>query len=136
MTTIYRTDGHLKIAVPEEKLEDAKKYLTEDDMTQYVDPPLSEVVASVRWDLHDDGYHYHVEVITSRPLTESESKEMSSWISGQNSDGLGEGFEQHFELEEDCEDCYGCGAGWGCDDPSFQMCSFDWETNDSTLRVV
>lgn len=46
-----------------------------------------------------------VEVTSTAPLTAKEEAAMKEWISGQNSDGLGEGFEQR-PIESDCGDIY------------------------------
>lgn len=42
----------------------------------------------------------YVDVVLNAPLNDSEVDELKDWISGQNSDGLGEGFEQR-EIETD-----------------------------------
>lgn len=36
-----------------------------------------------------------VDIITTEPMTDDETEVVKSWICGQNSDGLGEGFEQY-----------------------------------------
>ena len=42
-----------------------------------------------------------VSVYLTEPMTEEEESALREWISGQNSDGLGEGFEQQaIELDE------------------------------------
>lgn len=80
-------------ALRDESLDDASKYLSEDDMTQYIPEELKGVVTFVLWVL-DDIDEVHVDVYANRELTDEERKAMTSWIEGQNSDGLGEGFEQ------------------------------------------
>jgi hypothetical protein len=64
--------------------------------------------------------------VTHRPLTDEESKQISEWISGQNSDGLGEGFEQQSFAEIEGDD----------ENDDWAMASFDWQTNPCTLVVV
>lgn len=71
----------------------AQQYLTSDDMSQYLPKELQDVVTSVDWTL-DDESSGHVSVKTTRDLTDSEKTQLQDWIDGQNSDGLGEGFEQ------------------------------------------
>ena len=45
--------------------------------------------------------HIHLK----EPLTDAETVALKEWISGQNSDGLGEGFEQH-PIESEDGDLY------------------------------
>lgn len=121
----YRTQGSLNN--PVNGLESARAYLKANDMTEFVDAGLEDVVYHIEWDLVDED-SWTVTVITTRELTAQESKDLSEWISGQNSDGLGEGFEQqpfaeHCEYDEDGEEDY-------------QMSSFDWQTNDCELTLV
>ena len=71
----------------------AQAYLTDDDMTQYVPEELKGVITKAEWTL-DDESSGHVSIQTTRDLTDAEKKSLQSWIDGQNSDGLGEGFEQ------------------------------------------
>lgn len=53
-------------------------------------------IASAEWRFEAvDGCLYgRVDVALSEPLTDEEIESVKDWISGQNSDGLGEGFEQ------------------------------------------
>lgn len=133
MSYEYETDFKLSNPVNDRTL--AQGYLCEDDMTQYLDDDDKKVVESIRWVLEtpDSGT---VQVTTKRPLTPEESTKISSWISGQNSDGLGEGFEQQdfalIEIEEpyydDETDEYHEGY--------YESAEFDWGTNTYPLRLV
>lgn len=87
----YETNFHLE--APVNDFEAAQAYLSDDDMTQYIPDELKDVVKDVKWEL-DDEESGHISFKTTRELTAEESKKMSDWIDGQNSDGLGEGFEQ------------------------------------------
>lgn len=91
----YRFDFGFKdgSSLRDDAFDDAKAYLEEEDMAQYLDEPLKSKVDSMKWVL-DDVDKVHVEVKTNSPLTDEEMKELKSEIEGQNSDGLGEGFEQ------------------------------------------
>ena len=126
MTNTYRTTGTL--TNPVNDLAAARAYLVEHDMTEYIDDFLKDAIHDVRWDLTDES-SWTVTVVTNRPLTAEESASFSSWISGQNSDGLGEGFEQQpFAEETAYEDVE--------DEEFYRMSSFDWETNDCALTLV
>lgn len=135
---IYRTTGHLTHAIPDEGIAEAQAYLLEPNMAEYMDESIAEVVARVEWHLNGDGYNYYVEAICTRPLNDDELRVLAQWVSGQNSDGLGEGFEQQgfAWVEDEDEDCR---DPW-CDEDHYaegHMCSFDWETNDSKfIRVL
>lgn len=64
---------------------------------------VKEKLASAVWSVDEvDGKLYGcVNVRLKEPLTEGETEILKEWISGQNSDGLGEGFEQKaVEIEE------------------------------------
>jgi len=73
--------------------EEAQNYLSSDDMTQYVPEDLKDVITKAEWVLDDD-MTGHVDIETTRALTAKEQTDLSDWVEGQNSDGLGEGFEQ------------------------------------------
>lgn len=133
MTTKYRTGGELTNPVSD--INAANAYLKEDDMTQYVGiwgdtVALKDIVFDIEWGLTSEST-WVVEVITTRPLTDTESAALSNWISGQNSDGLGEGFEQQSFAEHFETDRYG-----DIDEDTYRMSSFDWETNPCTLEKI
>lgn len=131
MTTIYRTSGALTGTIEPENVELAQAYLTEDDMTRYLDEPLRGVVERIQWHLNHDGHTYYVEAIANRDLTDDELAQLAAWVSGQNSDGLGEGFEQQdFAWVGEERDFFGDVVDEGA------MCSFDWQTNDSKFERV
>lgn len=130
--TTYQTSGTLTGTIAPENVAKAMAYLQDDDMTRYIYPSeLAVFIAHIEWHLHADGHNWHVTAKTMRELTDDELKQLSEWVSGQNSDGLGEGFEQqdfaeYFETDR-----------WG--DPkedTYQMCSFDWEKNPCKFERV
>jgi hypothetical protein len=121
MTAIYRTTGTLTGTIERDNVGLAQDYLRQDNMAQYLDEPLRSLVVRLEWNLHNDGHNYHVEAICNRELTDDELRVLSLEVSGQNSDGLGESFEQQDfaeQYDEDEEDCDG-----------YVMVSFDWKTN-------
>ena len=131
---IYQSKGTLTGTIEYGNIGAAQDYLTSDDMTQYLEGSLAGAVELIEWRLEHDGRRYVVQAVTNRELTEEELKELASWTSGQNSDGLGEGFEQQpFAEQGDCGECEGCDDG-ECD--SYGMVSFDWRTNDSAFARV
>ncbi|HIT34864.1 MAG TPA: hypothetical protein IAC31_09640 [Candidatus Faecousia intestinigallinarum] len=74
-----------------------------DTMAMYFwtpDPKLNDSIRNkllaCRWSLEEihGGLYGRVEVTATEPFTPQEQKAMGDWIRGQNSDGLGEGFEQ------------------------------------------
>jgi len=67
-----------------------------ENMAQYLDPALQDKVASAEWDIAViDGTAYGIITCElTEPLDVDEQAELAGWISGQNSDGLGEGWEQ------------------------------------------
>lgn len=137
MTAIYQTKGHLTDAIPDDGISKAQAYLVEDDMTAYATDPqwgiswAKGVLVLLEWKLDGNGYDYTVRATTTRELNEAEQKELSEYVSGQNSDGLGEGFEQQdfAWVSEDCDEC-GYNGGWGCQCGQGHMCSFDWQENE------
>lgn len=154
----YRTTGTLTDSIPHHLIADAQEYLQEPDMTEYLDNDwMQESIVFIGWTLSGDGYNWRVDAYTTRELRDDELKELSAWVSGQNSDGHGEGFEQQDfawrdESAED-EDCYQCsGTGRSDDDTDDcmvcegdgviygeedgHMCSFDWEKNPCTFERV
>lgn len=136
MANIYVATGSL--TNPVNDLAAAQAYLVQMDMTQFVDNRVASIVLDVCWALTTDEA-WKVTVTTHRLLTEDESAALSSWISGQNSDGLGEGFEQQpfAETDEEEEYCYeDDNDDEPCYDSDFAMSSFDWKTNNCELTLV
>ena len=156
--TTYMTSGVLTGTIAPENVAAAQAYLQQDPMHVYLDEPLQGVVLFQQWQLDADGHSYKVIAVCNRELTEDELKLLADNTSGQNSDGLGESFEQQdfawdedesyeencgycsgrgtvttYENEEledkDCEECDGSGTFESEDDG--RMISFDWQTNDS-----
>lgn len=136
----YQTKFYLLADVLD--LNDARAYLEEDNMLNYFDnEQIKRKLRSIEWHLIDEGSGY-IEVIANTELSDNELEEISAYISGQNSDGLGEGFEQqdfanydnalfdeygneNYELmlEDDYEE-------------DWVMASFDWQNNDYKLELV
>lgn len=104
----------------------ADAFLRAEDMAQYLDDHLREKITKVEWNLEGtDGGTIDVEA--KEELTPDELAELSDWIRGQCSDGLGESFEQRdFAQIYDYDD-------WG-DEDWVGMISFDWESNNYKLR--
>lgn len=96
-------------------------------MEQYVWEDRRDGVHSVTWDLLDD-VTWEVTLVTDRELPPEQLSLLSEWISGQNSDGLGEGFEQQPFAEHEDED--------DCGEVVYHMSSFDWEENTCELMLV
>lgn len=135
MTSTYRTGGTL--TNPVNDLTAAQAYLSDDDMTAYVKyashPALQEVVHHIEWRLLTEST-WQVTVVTDRLLTDEESTALSGWISGQNSDGLGEGFEQQHFAEHGYDEDYEMSRFEH--DEDYEMSSFDWETNKCLLVLI
>lgn len=142
---IYQTKGVLTGTIDQSNVAEAQEYLQFDynhetgerdkpiNMHQYLDPPLDGVVLHLQWVLAANGHDYTVTAVTSRDLTTDELKQLSSEVSGQNSDGLGEGFEQQdfcWDPDGDCHECEGCENGYECENQGGSMISFDWRSND------
>lgn len=133
----YRTYFNLTNAVND--FEEARKYLTEDNMTAYLkgDSRIPEDVRSavdnIVWILKDIASGY-IELTANRSLSTQELESISKFVSGQNSDGLGEGFEQQdFAFYED-EGLVGYeGEEW---DNEMITASFDWQTNNYLFEKV
>ena len=133
----YRTYFNLTNAVND--FEEARQYLIADNMTTYLksDSRIPENVRSavddIVWILKDIASGY-IELTANRSLSTQELESISKFVSGQNSDGLGEGFEQQdFACYED-EGLTGYeGDDW---DNEMIMASFDWQTNDYLFGEV
>lgn len=111
--------------------EAALDYLSEEDMTEYVPRDIRPFLISVSWELihNDSGV---IVVDAKEELSEENLERLSSWISGQNSDGLGEGFEQQ-DFATDYEEYT---LADGTVEKEYFMCSFDWRDNDYKLVKI
>jgi len=132
MIYVYRTYFQLVDSVND--FDSAYDYLLKDDMTKYLlnDDRGSDKVISVKWILETENSGV-IEVKTNEKLSDEEMTNISEWIGGQNSDGLGEGFEQ-----QDFANYYVGDDGDDLDyynDDDWVMASFDWETNNYDLEL-
>lgn len=67
-----------------------------DNMSAYYNDAGADKLLLADWgfEVLDDELYGKVDVRLTEPMTEEEEKELREWIHGQNSDGLGEGYEQ------------------------------------------
>lgn len=136
----YQTTFYLLADVLD--LDEAQAYLEEDNMLYYFDnEEIKRKLQSMTWHLVDCGSGY-IEVIANEELSENELEEISEYIKGQNSDGIGEGFEQQDFANYDAGqyDSYGNKISvWDLDDDyeeDWVMASFDWNSNYYVLELV
>lgn len=96
----YVTNFKLKSAVND--FGAAKKYLADADMTKYlIDdlrdyenmPELADKIVHIEWNLEEDWYGT-INLETTEDISKQDLAVILEWVKGQNSDGLGEGFEQ------------------------------------------
>ena len=134
---VYRTYFTLVACVND--LSAAQVYLTEDDMTVYlkddnrIPENVRNAVEKIEWHLTDE-CSGNIELQTNRALSADELKPISEFVSGQNSDGLGEGFEQQEFANYEDEGLEGYDeSDW---DNEWIMASFDWKTNEYIFEFV
>lgn len=138
--TLFKYRTYFKLTAPVNDFESAYKYLREDNMTTYLldddrCKSCKDDIHYIRWTLVDDESGY-IDLETFRELSEEELDKISDWVSGQNSDGLGEGFEQQdfaYYLDEefvDEDDSY------EDDESNYIMSSFDWRTNKYKFELI
>lgn len=132
---LYRT--YFKLTACVNDFEAAKQYLIEDDMVKYLqgDRRCSDStynkIKKISWILTDE-MSGHIDLETIEALSKEELSNISDWVSGQNSDGLGEGFEQQdFAFYND---------SYGEDEDEYEqnyvMASFDWKSNKYLFELV
>ncbi len=97
--------GNRFLADNEDKISEAiEQYINSDDynMAYYYDEKGQEKLLSADWGLaYIDGTLYgKVDIRLTEAMTAEETEALKDWISGQNSDGAGEGFEQK-DIETD-----------------------------------
>lgn len=113
----YRTE--FKLSHPVNNLAAASAYLESDDMTVYLTNDLlddgrdtDESVTKIAWVLQTPNSG-EIILTCKKSLSEGDLGFISDWVRGQNSDGLGEGFEQQDFAEQ----------------PDGSCSRFDWDTN-------
>ena len=106
------------------QLEQAPEY---GDMADYYDgiPSAKAKLVSAYWDVeeHDGQLYGKVDLYLTAPLTPEEKESLTDWVTGQNSDGLGEGFEQRPIATEDGDlyvSMYDMRDSWICDAEEFE----------------
>lgn len=80
-----------------------EEYLGGDNMAGYYKDAGAEKLLLADWGFAERGGELYgtVDVYLTEPMSEEEETSLRDWIRGQNSDGLGEGFEQRpIELDE------------------------------------
>lgn len=134
----YRTNFNLTDEV--KSMSEAQEYLDDDDMTYYLlgdFPQLAQNRVKIRWVLTHPNKGY-VSLKSETPINQKMLDEISRWVSGQNSDGLGEGFEQqdfaNYDpneplLEYDSMD-------YDDDEGEFVRCEFDWRKNEYKFEEI
>ena len=98
---LYRTYFDLSDSIPDEHWMEARKYLDEDNMANYLPDELSEKIILIQYDL----------ITNNKGFINIISNALKDELDGQNSDGLGEGFEQQEFAElhnSEDEDDYTC----------------------------
>ena len=155
--TTYETRFNLE--APVLNISDANRYLRSDDMTKYLREEIEYLtgkdnsrpdrkalgsieptsIKRIEWLLETDDSG-RIRLDTEEPLSKEQLKAVSSWISGQNSDGLGEGFEQQDFASYLSEEFENYDPEWDEDyydnDDAWVMASFDWKTNDYELEEI
>lgn len=137
---IYRT--YFKLTACVNDFDAAYRYLREDDMKYYLkddsrcpDDVYNKII-SIDWILQDECSGY-IELKTTEALNDVELNNISDWVSGQNSDGLGEGLSsQDFAcyIDEDYDESY----VYDTEDYEdyYITAEFDWQTNDYKFELI
>lgn len=136
---VYRT--YFNLVAPVIDFEAAADYLSEDDMSVYlkgdnrIPQSARDSVVSIDWILRDEQSGY-IDLKSERELSTEELKAISNWVSGQNSDGLGEGFEQQEFAQYINEDDNDYDEDEDCYDNNYIMASFDWQSNEYLFEFL
>lgn len=144
---IYRTNFNLTAPVRPDLFKAAQDYLYEDNIVEYIDGYSNELdslkkhIKSIRFCLKDIDNGY-IEVQVYKKLNQLERDVVSEYISGQCSDGIGEGFScQDFANYDDSI------VDWDCDkykpelafeddyEENWIMVEFDWKCNKYELHL-
>lgn len=96
----YEEDGSFAARYADRIRQKMREYTANDEnnMAEYFDSnnSLRMKLRSVEWDFYERNHELfgRITVETAGPLTADQEADLKEWICGQNSDGLGEGFEQ------------------------------------------
>lgn len=93
---IFTVDNYQIVQYQSEIQQALDAYVDHDDMSEYYNGSGKEKLLLANWGLEEiEGKLYgKVDISFTNPMTEVETESLRKWIIGQNSDGLGEGFEQ------------------------------------------
>jgi len=152
---VYRTKFNL--VYPVKDFEEATDYLERSSRivsnalkgdSSIFDEDSLYVVKSIEWVLEGEYYpdYGYIELITYEKLEPSILSKISEWVRGQNSDGLGEGFEQQQfaerivdpdggVIEPDEEENYYDLAEDENSDYSWEMASFCWRSDSYEFEL-
>ena len=137
MANKYQTKFNLTLPVND--LDKAREYLAV-DVAKYLRKEIKAAneqafsdlspdnIVSLKWEL-DNEQSGHITLLTKSPLTDSQLNAVSGFISGQNSDGLGAGFEQGDFAEYYDKELYAPTS-----DDFIRCATFDYKTNDYRLE--
>ena len=136
---LYRT--YFKLLYDVNNFEEAKAFLKNKTMKLYMkgDSRISKDVytsiETIQWILKDTDNGI-IDLRTTKELSKDELENISDWVCGQCSDGIGEAFEQqpfaHYEEENfnfNEDDDYD-------DEDNYVMASFDWKTNNYEFVLI
>lgn len=101
---------------------------------------ISDKIIKIEWKLTkaDQGI---VVLNTEEKLSKETLNEISGWIQGQNSDGIGENFEQEYfasYTEREWDQSRGYNLSYEDDENNgdcLTVCEFDWRTNQYELEL-
>jgi hypothetical protein len=103
---------YLNQKLDEDQFDEAREYLLDDNMTYYLDDHLKRKIKKIEWDLKELDWGF-INIETKEDLTTKDLEDLATFIEGQNSDGLGEGFNQQYFAEK--EDGTSVIIQWGFD---------------------
>ena len=89
----YTVNLKTKEGLLNNKIDEANAYLLSEDMAQYLDDDLIHKTNSMLWLMNDDN-NGEIRIVVEGKLSNEDIENLVKFINGQNSDGLGEGFEQ------------------------------------------
>ena len=133
---------NFKLSNPVLDIDEANYYLHENDMTFCLFQDigeLKEIIKDIKWNLTTP-LEGKVIINSNRELTNEEKVKISNFISDQNADGIGEGFEQQsfaYYTQEEYDQKMGYNVSYDDEEGECEsICSFDWRNNDYELYLL